>query len=152
MSALTKEGWPRPIIGGWPIPWVSPPEDLSQTDGDRLLEVIANRLCQVCGLPHAKGERVFLCVSAENEGTNRKADLNSMTVFPMDNAVMHERCARLAVARCPALRDLAAKGALIVLSAPSESVGLGDRNGRGDDHLAVEGSEARIEDGFRCPA
>lgn len=144
-TALTDAGWPRPVIDGWPIPWVSPPEDLSFTDGDRLLAVIAGKLCQVCGLGHQPGDRIIVYVSADNEGTGRDVDLADQTVFAMDNAILHDRCARLALARCPALREMKRNGALIVLSAPAESLFVGDANGKGDDHLAVPGAAATIE-------
>ncbi len=105
--------------------------------------VIDDLLCQVCGQPHSIGTRIFLCVSAENEGTNRSTPLNDKMVLAMDNGVLHERCARLAIARCPVFGEIRSKGALIVLSAGVDDVERGEIDGR--QQLAVKGAAAKIE-------
>lgn len=105
--------------------------------------VLDGPLCQVCGQPYEAGARVFLCASAENDGTDRSAVLGEQMVLAMDNGVMHERCIRLAIARCPVLREIRAKDALIVLSAVVDDVQCGEIDGR--PQLAVHGSAATIE-------
>lgn len=87
---------------------------------------------------------MFLCVNAENEGTDRSVVLSEQIVLAMDNGVMHERCVRLAIARCLVLREIQAKNALIVLSAVVDDVQRGEIDGR--PQLAVQGSAAIIED------
>jgi hypothetical protein len=108
--------------------------------------VIDGLICQVCGIGHAAADRVFMCVSTENEETSRDAVLSQLVVMPMDNGIMHEKCALLAVARCPVLREIRSKNALIVLSAPVQMVERGEFEGR--QQLAVPGDSARIEDIF----
>jgi hypothetical protein len=119
-STLTEGGWPRPIINGWPIPWVTPSEDLRQTDPDRMAEVVERGLCEVCGEPAAKDELVYLLVNLANGPI--PDDLSTKVVQAMDNAVMHERCMRLAVGRCPCLRKLRTEGDLVLYRVPWEYV------------------------------
>lgn len=116
MATLTDSGWPRPVIGNWPIPWVTPAEDLKQVDPDRMSEVVERGLCQVCGDPAEKDEPIYVLVNLENGPAPE--DLSAKTVQAMDNAVMHERCMRLAIARCPCLRRLRAADKLVLYRAP----------------------------------
>ena len=108
----TDVGWPRPIIGGWPIPWVTPAENLKQTDPDRMTEVVDYALCQVCGLGHNPMSFVYFFVNLEVGPI--PDSLEDKMVQAMDNAVLHERCMKLATGRCPALRDLIERSKLVM--------------------------------------
>jgi hypothetical protein len=119
-DGLTSTGWPRPIIGGLPIPWVSSAHDLSTIDEQRLQQLRTKKLCQVCGEDHAVGSTVYMCGSARE-----KPDLaEGCYVMAMDDGVLHERCARLAVKMCPRLRELNDQGLLRVVGVPLEDVAL----------------------------
>lgn len=141
----TDVGWPRPIIGGWPIPWVTPAENLKQTDPDRMTEVVDYALCQVCGLGHNPMSFVYFFVNLEVGPI--PDDLEDKVVQTMDNAVMHERCMKLATGRCPALLDLIKRGKLVMYRARWKHVYIheipddGDRDEREAFKLCVEGSE-----------
>lgn len=105
---LTRAGWPRPVIGGWPIPWVSPAENLAEMQGARLLAAASGAICAVCGCDYAEDEVAFALVK-ESELPESP---DGMEVQAMDGAIMHERCLRLAVGRCPRLRALRDAGEL----------------------------------------
>lgn len=143
-SKLTEVGWPRPVHNGWPVPWVSPKDELSVTDAQRLAEVMDQKLCQVCGKGHEPGTTVFICVNLSNEPELKDCDLTDSdnAAIPMDQGVMHERCARLAVGRCPVLGALKAMGHLQVISALIEDVHLGDLD-NGDKCLGAQGPSLR---------
>jgi hypothetical protein len=119
---LTKAGWPRPIVDGWSIPWVSPSNQLAAMDGTRVASIYAENRCQVCGVPHPPGATVFLCVAMVT-GMDKPAPMPAGVVaFAMDHGILHERCARLAVGRCPRLREIRTEGRLVVLSANVDDV------------------------------
>jgi hypothetical protein len=109
-GTLTTAGWPRPIIDGFPIPWVSPVENLGKTDPDRILETKERSLCQVCGEPFSDSEDELVVVFVDGGPKSQKplgsVDLEKVLCRAMDDAVMHLRCAKLAAGRCPCLRRL----------------------------------------------
>lgn len=111
MTKLTDQGWPRPIVNGLPIPWVSPPEDLSQMNGQRAEACASGAICAVCGLGYQDGEEAYVLVRAEAV----PADLDGGYVIAMDNAVMHKRCAQLAMGVCPALLRMKDQGLLRIV-------------------------------------
>jgi hypothetical protein len=124
MTDLTRPGWPRPVVGGWPVPWVSPQHDLSNMDAARKVALLDTRMCQVCGLCHSPGDLVFLCVqtAVDDQGRYVAKPEDATAVVPMDEGLMHERCARLALARCPRLRELRKRRSLLVLRVPVDDV------------------------------
>lgn len=106
-SELTDAGWPRPRHGGYPIPWVSPPNDLSEMNKGRYQACASGSLCPVCGLGYLVGDTAYALVHKTAGQTAADFPVTSTSaVAPMDNAVMHEQCYRLAVASCPRLRAL----------------------------------------------
>lgn len=109
-ATLTSAGWPRPIIGRFPIPWVSPAENLGTTDGDRILATKDEALCQVCGVAFEDDEQVVVFVTAETKRSHANVDLSKVMCRATDDAVMHPRCAKLAAGRCPKLRSLQEEG------------------------------------------
>lgn len=122
---LTLSGWPRPIIGGWPIPWVSPHSKLSIMSPTRVRRILYNKLCQVCGKKHAKGSRVFMCVDGKDSYLSADAkEFHKLYVVPMDHGIMHERCFRLALARCPKLKEKKLSGELVCVSTQIENIRL----------------------------
>jgi hypothetical protein len=143
---FTVAGWPRPIVGGWPIPWVSPSSDLSQMGPDRLDRVKREFLCQVCGEGHVAGATAHLLCRADGQDTRHDADLSTKVVLAMDHAALHERCARLSIGRCPRLRRLRDAGDLIVVVAPADALELFVVDG--DEQIGVQGVAARILSDF----
>ncbi len=145
-KTLTRRGWPRPIIGGWPIPWVSPPADLSNEDHDRHAEVIADVLCQVCGEGHQPDDTIYLVI---NDPTPPGADVGFAWAVAIDDAIMHERCLRLAAGRCPALKRLRAEGRLSVVSCPASAVAartFEDGEEAGGPRLVADGDYCTVLD------
>lgn len=113
-GALTEAGWPRPRVGRWPVPWISPSLALSKMSPARYEACASGAVCAVCGLGHQETDRAIAIVRLE-PGQAPPSDLSAGTVLPMDNAVMHRPCARLAVGTCPVLRQLRADGLLLLV-------------------------------------
>lgn len=107
---LTDAGWPRPIVDGWPVPWVSPKHELSRMHDARAAASATGAVCAVCGLGYQDGETAYVLVKAD-----APPGPDDQAAQAMDNAIMHERCARLAVAVCPKLKRLRSDGRLRVL-------------------------------------
>lgn len=136
----TKRGWPRPIVGGWPIPWVSPVEELKRTHPDRMNEVVDRAICQVCGETHYPDDYVYFFVNLENGP--EPDDWTDKVVEEMDQGILHERCMKLATGRCPALRSLQAEGKLVMYRARWSSVMVYEvdeehRKDPDDDHFKL---------------
>lgn len=155
MTALTEPGWPRPIIGGYPVPWVAIPDNLGRTDGERFIATKTDLLCQVCGEAHGKHDEVVVFVgtglqtkSGEKIDPTKAGDI---LIRCLDDAILHERCARLAAGRCPALKRKAAASeffafigplfAIVELDTPEEERDP-DKVGR-NTFLVLEGDHAR---------
>lgn len=132
---LTSAGWPRPIVDGWPIPWVSPSERLAIMDGGREAAAASGAICAVCGGDYLEDVKAYSVVRK-----SLGVDLSAVEVQPMDNGIMHKRCLQLALAKCPRLRDLAADNAIEVVSVPSNSTRI----------EIVEGKQMARIDGNLC--
>jgi hypothetical protein len=104
---LTKSGWPRPVVEGFPIPWVSPSEDLSTMHPGRAAACASGAICAVCGEGFGEGDQAIALVKSDNVPA-----LKTVLVQAMDNAFMHHRCARLALSVCPKLKSLHSSGLL----------------------------------------
>lgn len=135
---LTRSGWPRPIIDGWPIPWVSPAESLSTMNNSRVAACASGAICAVCGDGYSDDEQAYAFVKA----TEVLPDLSSVAVQPMDNGILHKRCAQLALARCPELKRLFAAGDLqiVAMTGNSAEVILGDGRPKG----RVDGADCAV--------
>jgi hypothetical protein len=111
-------------------------------DAARKLALLDTRACQVCGVCHNPGDLVFLCVSTPVDAEGRPVDRpeDATAVVPMDEALMHERCMRLAVGRCPQLLELRKMGRLLVLRVPVDDVLVRDEEQVARlDHAEVAG-------------
>jgi len=112
-GALTEAGWPRPRHNGLPIPWLSPRDALAKTDSARLAACASGGVCAVCGLGFQAEEHALLLINPPT-GPNGGRFMPGDTIEPadggiitsIDNGVLHPRCARLALAYCPKLREL----------------------------------------------
>ena len=109
---LTEPGWPRPNIGGYPVPWVAPAERLSEVNEGRRLASIGGSICQVCGLSFKYGAMAygFVEMTPAVRGLDPGAYLGSVygsaaPVTLLDGAVLHIDCARLTAVMCPHVRD-----------------------------------------------
>lgn len=111
-TPLTRSGWPRPVLNGWPIPWVSPSGNLALMDEARMVACATGAICAVCGLDYDDGEVAYALVKRRDE---LPADLTGGAVKAMDNAVMHRRCLLLSLKRCPRLAQLRVCGLLKVV-------------------------------------
>lgn len=112
MSRLTKTGWPRPIVGGLPIPWISPSDSLAQVNPARSAACASGAVCGVCGEGFEEIEVAWCFVRNETVPDN----LSEGWIRPMDNSVMHKRCALLALKWCPKLKQLKADGNLAIIA------------------------------------
>lgn len=152
---LSPPGWPRPRRDGYPIPWVAIPDNLGRTDGARFIATKRDLLCQVCGEAHDKHDEVVVFVGTGLESKSGKAvdptRPGDVLIRCLDDAIMHERCARLAAGSCPALKAKRERGeffafigplfAVVQLGVPLEERDP-ERIGR-NTFLALEGDHAR---------
>lgn len=87
-----------------PVPW-NQSKHWGALEPVREARCIMNSLCQVCGLLVEEGV-VIVCPNKESRIMSGyfQADLGvNFTI--VDNAPLHSRCAKLAMAHCPDLRD-----------------------------------------------
>ncbi len=137
---LTDPGWPRPYV--WidgrptPVPWVSPSDNLAAGAMVRRQEMFENELCHVCG--EGFDGRVAFFV---NERPPR--DLRGKIILPMTDALLHERCARLALGHCPVLRGMRGGPELFAVSAPCEDLWVTEVDG--ERRFVVGLDRARLE-------
>jgi hypothetical protein len=134
----TEKGWPRPVIGGRPIPWVSPPENLRMTHPERMEEIVECGLCQVCGEVPDREEDVYLLINLALGVPPEGSDLAEKTLQAMDNAMMHKRCYELATSNCPVLRSLDHSKTLAVYRTQWKKVRVYDCS---DPFLGVDGKD-----------
>lgn len=107
---LTPAGWPRPVVEGWPIPWVAPAHQLSEVNEGRRLASVGGAVCQVCGLGWGWGEDGYAFVKLQEGDAeflppgsylSKITEVPSQPIFFLDGAIMHLKCAALSAARCP---------------------------------------------------
>ncbi len=129
---LTEAGWPRPRFAGWPVPWVSPQGALSRMNEGRYEACASGAVCAVCGEGYQLNDRAIVFVKIDTDTPRAPDGWDSGQVLPMDNAVMHTRCARLAYSTCPALLALRREGALLPVEVPANAatVELAEDDGR----------------------
>lgn len=113
---LSEAGWPRPIVNGWPIPWVSPSDNLSEMDPEREAICASGKICAVCGEPN--GAKSFILIRADAVPEN----LSDVHAHAMDNGVMHRKCLLLALARCPELQRLKSNGLLQIIKCETSKI------------------------------
>lgn len=120
-GGLTDAGWPRERVDGWPIPWISPRRQLSQTDESRLQACASGAVCAVCGLGY-QADETALAITRPPDNMNLQpgdvvtpAEGAEFGITPIDNGVLHRHCARLALIYCPKLNELLEDDELIVL-------------------------------------
>src|SRR5690349_14585779 len=113
---LTKAGWPRPVVDGWPIPWVSPSDDLSSMNSARAAACASAAICAVCGEGFDHDEECYALVQSDNAPA-----LETVLVQAMDNAFMHRKCVRLALSVCPKLKELHSGGFLQAVKTTANS-------------------------------
>jgi hypothetical protein len=120
-GALTPAGWPRPVVAGWPVPWVSPDRALGVMNDGRYAACASGAVCAVCGQGYQMGAYGVALVKVEpGEGLPDPLPADG-GLTPMDNAVLHGPCARLAVSTCPALVRLREEGALAAVLTPGNA-------------------------------
>lgn len=117
-SVPNEPGWPRPRNkDGFPIPWVSVPNDLGVMIPDRIEKCRQDLLCQVCAEQHDPDDDVYLFV--QEKPPTAWTDVLAQA---MDDGVLHRRCALLSRARCPELVRLDAKSKLEMLKCKAHQV------------------------------
>jgi len=140
---LTAAGWPRPR-DDWrngarlPVPWIVSPPEWAKMDPERGAASLEDRLCQVCGEGHAEPSggqppRVVIFQDGRLRDRDTGGELNlsergeanlaqflhmSVILCARDQAMLHERCARLAVGTCPFLRGSLERGTLFAFTVP----------------------------------
>ncbi len=128
---LSDAGWPRPLNGrGYPVPWYNDYDDLKITHKARYRACASGAICPVCGCGYDDNETAYALLSLRQlEGTplaealrsDLEWPLDGHDVSPMDNSVMHTKCCRLALAKCPHLTMLMAENELFVIQLPANS-------------------------------
>lgn len=112
---LTPAGWPRPTVGGSPVPWISPGDNLSTFDERRHSAAASGTVCAVCGMVYESGEECYLLYQGRAmPSADQLAERGGLEsrVIAIDNGFMHRRCLLLALKHCPALGRLRAAGNL----------------------------------------
>lgn len=135
---LTRTGWPRPIVNGLPIPWISPADSLATTNHYRHAACASGAVCAVCGEGYREEEEAFVVV---NEA-NLPDDLTGGEVWAMDNGIMHRRCLHLALKMCPALVRAQAVGLLKII----RTIGNAAETRLKDDkpHAVIDGALCEV--------
>lgn len=137
---LTSAGWPRPIVGGLPIPWVSPSDDLSRMNVARAAACASGAICAVCGGDYGDDEDAYVLV----EGADQPAAIADVDVQAMDNGILHKRCLQLALSRCPKLRQLRIDGRLQVVRTKGNAANPIVREAK--VHAVISGEECETVD------
>lgn len=140
---LTKAGWPRPIVDGWPIPWVSPSEDLSEMHLARSAACASGAICAVCGEGYAEDEEAYALVTGTD--AERPVDMSSVEVRAMDNGILHKRCALLAMTACPKLKSMIEEGRLTVVATKGNIARLFIEDD-GSIKSRIDGADCRVVD------
>lgn len=127
---MTDRGWPRPRNAqGLPVPWVSPSNDLAKLEPSRRWAAILGRLCQVCGEGHEDHHQV-ICLINQKPPKNLKGKVG----MAQSDAMLHERCAKLSLGRCPGLGGLLTGDELYVVAIHARHLYLTP-----DDQTSTEG-------------
>lgn len=160
---LTDPGWPRPRApykgeSTLPVPWIVPPPEWAAMDPERGVASVTDRLCQVCGEGHdADGDVVIFLDGAPRDaktfeevpiGYELGADpgqwrREQLILLARDQAILHERCARLAVGTCPFLKRAAEGDRLFGFIGPVARVFHRTFDGRASQ-VYLPGEAARV--------
>lgn len=163
LERLTPAGWPRPRRPNregvsFPVAWITLPPDFAAMDPDRGVKALEDRLCQVCGEGHAPGADIVIFLDSEFRDAQtfekvtpgydfppepEKAPLEALVLKAKDGAMLHERCARLAIATCPHLRGAREKGVLFGFAGSVDDVFLRKFDGRPSE-VYLPGSKVRV--------
>lgn len=158
---LTPAGWPRerrPDREGkvWPVAWITLAPDFAKMDPARGKEALEQRLCQVCGEGHDPDIDIVIFLDAELRDADTfervhlgydfppepHDNLDRLVLKAKDAAMLHDRCARLAVATCPHLRGARERGVLFGFTGPIDDVFLRKFDGRPSE-VYLPGSAVR---------
>ncbi len=134
---LTRAGWPRPVINGLPIPWVSPINNLASMSAARAAACASGAICAVCGGDYQDGEAAYVLVRSEGLAP----DLSTTNIRAMDNGVLHQRCLKLALKRCPELRRLRQASLLHVVRCEGNAA---------DIDISQDDKPQAVLDGSKC--
>jgi len=160
---LTEPGWPRPKAPGpdgklLPVPWIVPPPEWASMDPARGRASIEERLCQVCGEGFTEPDEaavIFLDGMPRDIETYRELAvgyevgsdpncwaLDKIVLKARDQAILHERCAKLAVGFCPHLATAKAKNTLFGFVGPVGALHVRNFEGR-DSFVYFPGNRCR---------
>lgn len=160
---LTPAGWPRPKAPGpegaqLPVPWIVPPPEWASMDPERGILSVEDRLCQVCGDPLDRdGEAVIfidgmprdaetyveLAIGYEVGSDPECWALDKIVLKARDQAILHDRCAKLAVGFCPFLKRAKEGGRLFAFIGPVASLFHRTYDGR-PTQVYLRGAGARV--------
>jgi hypothetical protein len=163
LRRLTPAGWPRPKAA-WrgkrlPVPWIVPPPEWVTMDPERGIQSVEDRLCQVCGEGHDAGGEVVIFL----DGMPRDAETfeevpvgyelgtdpgewsaDKLVLLARDQAILHDRCARLAVGTCPHLKRAAAGNRLFAFAGPISAIFHRTTEEGRPTRLYLRGGAARV--------
>lgn len=147
----TPKGWPRPRRANregvvFPVAWITLAPDFASMDADRGKEALLLKLCQVCGEDHDPDGDVVIFLDGELRDAETLAKVEPGYDFPpppydattldglvlkaKDGGMLHERCAKLALATCPHLRQAKDNGRLFAFAGPIAEVFIRSFEGR----------------------
>lgn len=89
-------GLPRPILDGLPAPYSGDDSRHGYPDDERMAECYDRDVCAVCGNRFTDSRR-YVAQEA------REAEIGATSLVD-DGLLMHERCAKLALAHCPHMK------------------------------------------------
>lgn len=160
-ARLAPAGWPRPWRRDYksgerlPAPWITVLPEFAKMDPTRGGQMVRYRLCQVCGEGHEEGTDVviFLDGGLRDWQTLKEVEfpatpedpppLGDFILKAHDGAMLHERCAKLAVGFCPFLKRAQAGNRLFAFAGPVSAIFTRTFEGRPTE-VYMRGDEVRV--------
>ena len=97
----SRKGLPRPLLQGLPAPYSGVNSAHGKPDSERLNQCVSEQLCAVCGETLDPGALRYVATPADWWLLSSR----SRPLLADQGAAMDERCARLALAHCPEMRN-----------------------------------------------
>jgi hypothetical protein len=163
LARLTEAGWPRPrapfVADGethmLPVPWIVSPPEWATMDPKRGRASLEARLCQVCGEGFTEPDEaavIFLDGMPRDAETLEELELHArdlraealprIVLKARDQAICHERCAKLATGFCPFLSRAKAGNRLFAFVGPVGALYIRNFEGR-DSEVYFPGHRCR---------
>jgi hypothetical protein len=116
-------GLPRPLLDGLPAPYSGQNTKHGVPDDDRLAQCVTEQLCAVCGVAIDADAVRYVGVIGDWWAARRPCPPLIDSGAPLD-----ERCARLTLAHCPAMKD----GRSVLIAVHADDLRMGPGLGGGE--------------------